>query len=83
MTEKKILLVAQGFITLMMAASMSGIMSLIALGPTREWLTQWPVAFITAWPIAFCLTLFVGPLGFKLSVMVLSKVYGARPRPTA
>lgn len=75
MTEKKILLLAQGFITMMMAASMSGIMSLIALGPTRQWLMEWPAAFITAWPIAFLLTLFIGPLGFKLSVMVLSKIY--------
>ncbi len=78
MTEKKILLVAQGFITLMMAASMSGIMSLIALGPTRQWLMEWPIAFITAWPIAFCMTLFVGPLGFKLATKVLMLVYGRR-----
>ena len=78
MTEKKILLVAQGFITLMMAASMSGIMSLIALGPTRQWLMEWPIAFITAWPIAFVLTLFAGPLGFKLATKVLMLVYGRR-----
>ncbi len=76
MQDKKTLLVAQAMITMMMALSMSGIMSLIALGPTAHWLREWPVAFITAWPIAFCLTLFVGPLGFKLAGMILSLTRG-------
>lgn len=82
MTEKKILLVAQGLITMMMAASMSGVMSLIALGPSRQWLMEWPVAFITAWPIAFCLTLFVGPLGFRLAKTILMAVYEGRRSET-
>lgn len=69
--EKKVLLLAQGFITMMMAFSMSGVMSLIALGPTSQWLHEWPRAFITAWPIAFCFTLFVGPLGFKMAYKVM------------
>jgi hypothetical protein len=69
--EKKVLLLAQGFITMMMAFSMSGVMSLIALGPTREWLMEWPVNFIVAWPIAFCFTLVVGPLGFKMAYKVM------------
>lgn len=72
MQDKKLLLLAQAAITMMMAFSMSGIMSLIALGPTAQWLHEWPKAFITAWPIAFCLTLFVGPLGFKIAGFILS-----------
>jgi hypothetical protein len=72
MQDKKTLLVAQAMITMMMAFSMSGIMSLIALGPTAHWLHEWPRAFITAWPIAFCLTLFVGPLGFRIAGMIMS-----------
>ncbi|MGO4408618.1 MULTISPECIES: DUF2798 domain-containing protein [unclassified Brevundimonas] len=71
MNEKKVLLLAQGFITMMMAFSMSGVMSLIALGPTHHWLMEWPKAFITAWPIAFCFTLFVGPLGFKMAYRIM------------
>lgn len=71
MNEKKVLLLAQGFITMMMAFSMSGVMSLIALGPTHEWLMEWPKAFIIAWPIAFGFTMFVGPLGFKMAYKVL------------
>lgn len=71
MNEKKVLLLAQGFITMMMAFSMSGVMSLIALGPTRQWLMEWPIAFIVAWPIAFCFTQFVGPLGFKMAYKVM------------
>jgi len=36
MQDKKLLLLAQAAITMMMAFSMSGIMSLIALGPTAQ-----------------------------------------------
>lgn len=75
MTDKKTLLLAQVFITLMMASSMSGIMSLIAMGPTREWLAAWPRQFAIAWPIAFCLTLVASRLGFALAGRI------TRPRP--
>lgn len=65
---KKTLFVAQLLITFMMALSMSGIMSLIALGPTREWLYAWPGQFIIAWPIAFCLTLVVSKVAFGIAL---------------
>lgn len=74
MIEKKTLLIAQGLITMMMASSMSGIMSFIALGPTAEWLAEWPKAFLIAWPIAFCLTLVVGPLGFKMAGKIVGRL---------
>lgn len=65
--SKKTLIVAQVLITFMMAISMSGIMSLIAMGPTREWLHAWPGQFIIAWPIAFCLTLVVSKVAFGIA----------------
>jgi hypothetical protein len=61
---KKVLIVAQLCITFCMAVSMSGIMSLIAMGPSAEWLAAWPIAAITAWPIAFILTQFFSRFGF-------------------
>ncbi|WP_127752113.1 DUF2798 domain-containing protein [Devosia sp. 1566] len=67
MTDKKTLLVAQLCITFMMALSMSGIMGLLVMGPTAEWLQAWPRQFITAWPIAFVLTLFTGRIGFAIA----------------
>ena len=70
MTDRKTLLIAQIFITFMMAFSMSGIMSLIAMGPTSQWLHAWPLQFIIAWPIAFLLTLVVGKIGFALAFRV-------------
>lgn len=79
MQDKKTLLVAQAMITMMMAFSMSGIMSLIALGPTTHWLQEWPRAFITAWPIAFVLTLFVGPLGFRIAGMIMAAARSGAP----
>lgn len=71
MLEKKTLLLAQVLITFMMAGLMSGIMSLIALGPTAEWLAAWPRQFALAWPIAFFLTLFTGRIGVGLAVRIL------------
>jgi hypothetical protein len=67
MTTKRTLLIAQVLITLMMATLMSGIMSMIALGPTELWLRVWPRQIIIAWPIAFCLTLVVSRVGFNLA----------------
>lgn len=63
----KTLLVAQFFISMMMAAIMSGIMTAIAMGPTELWLHSWPRSFITAWPIAFVLSMPVGALSFWIS----------------
>jgi len=74
--DRKTLLLAQILITLMMAASMSGIMSLIALGPTAEWLQVWPRQFIIAWPIAFVLTMFVSRIAFGIA----TRVFPPRPR---
>lgn len=73
MNDRKSLLFAQLLITLMMAASMSGIMSMIALGPTLEWLHAWPRQFIIAWPIAFVLTLFVSRIAFGIASHLFSK----------
>ncbi|HQZ14099.1 MAG TPA: DUF2798 domain-containing protein [Devosia sp.] len=64
---KKTLLVAQLLMTFMMALSMSGIMSLIALGPTETWLRAWPMQFIIAWPIAFLLTQISTRIAFPLA----------------
>ncbi len=65
--DKKTLLIAQLLITLMMAASMSGIMSAIGMGLTSEWLRAWPKQFLIAWPIAFILTQLTSRIGFALA----------------
>ncbi|MYM55032.1 DUF2798 domain-containing protein [Thalassovita mangrovi] len=71
--DRKTLIVAQLLITVMMAVLMSGFMSLIAIGPTAEWLAGWPRQAITAWPIAFILTQGVSPLAFALAVRVTKR----------
>jgi hypothetical protein len=73
MHSPKTIILAQALISLMMAASMSGIMSLIAMGPTKEWLHAWPKHFIVAWPIAFCLSLVVSKVAFDIAVRLTSK----------
>lgn len=72
--DKPTRLLATALISLMMAAAMSGIISLIALGPTAAWLARWPKAFLVAWPIAFCLTLLVAPLGFRLAHAIMAAI---------
>ncbi|MDE1516064.1 DUF2798 domain-containing protein [Vibrio sp. dsl-7] len=67
MQKKKTLIVAQIFISLMMAFLMTGIFSFFELGMTHVWLQAWMSKFIVAWPIAFILSIFVGNLGFKLA----------------
>lgn len=67
MQSKALILLAQVFISMMMAFLMSGIMGAFATGVNANWLRHWPVAFATAWPIAFVLSLGVGPVAFWLA----------------
>lgn len=73
MQDRKTILIAQILITFMMALSMSGIMSMIALGPTEFWLREWPKQFIIAWPIAFVLTLFVSRIAFAVAGRITAR----------
>lgn len=65
--NKKTALLAQVFMTFLMAASMSGIMGLLMVGPSLEWLAAWPLQFLIAWPIAFALTMVAWPASMGLA----------------
>lgn len=69
--SKKSVFLSQVFMTFIMAATMSGIMGLIIMGPSADWLAAWPKQFIVAWPIAFVLTMFAWPASMKLAGLVL------------
>lgn len=57
--------------TAIMAASMSGLMSLIYSGGfSMDWLTHWPIQFLIAWPCAFILTMVAWPASGKLAEVV-------------
>jgi len=73
MTDTKTIIIAQIFISCMMAFLMTGIFSFLSLGATVHWLQTWAGAFIKAWPIAFVLSLIVGKLSFKLAGMITGK----------
>ncbi|UWQ94670.1 DUF2798 domain-containing protein [Rhodobacteraceae bacterium M385] len=75
--QKKTMILTQAIMTLMMATAMSGIMSLIALGPTAIWLSAWPRTILIAWPIAFVL----GAVAFPLSARIAS--FLVKPRSNA
>ncbi|WP_208646970.1 DUF2798 domain-containing protein [Buttiauxella warmboldiae] len=68
--EKRTVLVNQLLMTGIMALSMSGIMLLIALGPSAALLTIWPKQFLVAWPIAFVMTMVAWPLSNKLTYLL-------------
>ena len=71
MMDKKSALIAQVFMTFMMALTMSGIMSLIELGPTMVWLNHWPKVFLIAWPTAFVLTMVAWPAAMAMTRKVV------------
>ncbi|MEF1290417.1 DUF2798 domain-containing protein [Vibrio sp. M260118] len=72
MQKKQTLILAQIFISLMMAFLMTGIFSFAELGMTHLWLQTWMKHFVVAWPIAFVLSIFVGSASFKLANRITS-----------
>lgn len=75
--DKKTALLTQVVMTFIMAATMSGLMSLIHTCPSMEWLKGWPLQFITPWPIAFVLTMVAWPASMALTFKMLKRS-GAR-----
>jgi len=73
MTHPRTIIVAQLFISCMMAFLMTGFFGFLHFGPTKYWLREWAGAFIIAWPVAFCLSLVVGKLAFSLAVRVTGR----------
>jgi len=65
--EKKTVLLAQVFISLMMAFLMTLIFTAIPMHFAEGWHVTWLQRFVTAWPIAFILSLGAGPVAFLLA----------------
>lgn len=74
MLDTKTVILAQVFISFLMALLMSGFMGFLHLGPTLVWLVEWRNAFFIAWPVAFLLSLGVGPVSFKLAATVMGRL---------
>lgn len=70
MTDTKTIILAQFFISGMMALLMTGFFGFLHFGRTTEWLHEWIHAFAIAWPVAFCLSLIVGKLGFAIAYRI-------------
>ena len=68
MHDTKTILLAQFFISGMMAFLMTGFFGYIHSASVTAWLVEWKNAFVIAWPVAFVLSLGVGNLGFKLAL---------------
>jgi hypothetical protein len=73
MSDTKTVILAQVFISGMMAFLMTGFFSLLHVGITADGLTEWSSAFVIAWPVAFVLSLGVGKCGFALAVSIRAR----------
>lgn len=71
--SRKLIILAQVFISCLMAFLMSGLFSYFHLGLTMQWLQIWSSTFIIAWPIAFVLSMVVGPVSFRMASFILSR----------
>jgi hypothetical protein len=61
------------FLTLFMTCIVSGISTLWALGPTREFLSRWPAAWGISWLIAFPSVLVVMPLVRRITQRLVAQ----------
>lgn len=64
---KATVILAQVFISCLMAFLMTGIFTAIPAALAPGWVGIWLTRFATAWPIAFVLSMAVGPLSFWLA----------------
>jgi hypothetical protein len=67
MQDRKTIILAQFFISLMMCFLMTGYASVLQFGIDSAFIGRWAYMFITAWPVAFILSMFCGAFGFKLA----------------
>ncbi|WP_246082444.1 DUF2798 domain-containing protein [Rubellimicrobium rubrum] len=69
--SKSTVIVAQVFISCMMAFLMTGLFTAVPMGFEPGWVGEWLRRFILAWPVAFALSLGVGPVAFRLAYLVV------------
>lgn len=73
MHSLKTVIVAQVFISCLMALCMIGMFTFHDLGFTREAAHIWLSTFIVAWPIAFLLSMVVSRIAFAISIRLTVK----------
>ncbi len=71
--EKLTIIVAQVFISCMMAFLMTLIFSILPFGFGPGWFASWMRHWLTAWPVAFVFSLGVGPLAFRLAFLLIHR----------
>lgn len=76
MHSKKIIIMAQLFISGSMAFLMTGFFGFLHMGFTAQWIAGWAQSFVIAWPVAFVLSAMVGPLGFKIATQLVAPKTG-------
>lgn len=75
MQNKKTIILAQFFISLMMCFLMTGYATIWVVGFNPGFFSFWAFSFITAWPVAFILAMITGGLGFKLATRLTPVIF--------
>ena len=68
------MILAQVFISMMMAFLMTLIFTAIPMQFSPGWVGAWLGRFIRAWPIAFALSLVIGPLAFRMARAITATI---------
>ena len=71
------LVVAQGFISLIMTFLMTGFFTAVPERLAPGWTSLWLTRFVVVGPVAFALGLVIGPIGFRLAHLVLGSATGS------
>ena len=71
MQSKRVIILAQVFISGMMACLMTGFFTFLHHGASPGLVSEWFHGFIIAWPVAFCLSTMVSPVAFKMAGRVM------------
>ncbi len=74
--EKHTIILAQVFISCLMALLMTFLFSILPFGFGPGWFGIWMQHWLSAWPVAFILSLGVGPLAFGLAFRVMHRFAG-------
>lgn len=72
MNQKKLVFVAQIFISGMMAFLMTFFFSALNLGFNEAMVREWLGSFVIAWPVAFLFSLMVSPIAFFFSAKLVA-----------
>ncbi len=78
--NKFVLILAQVFISGIMAFLMTGVFGPVLQGLPANWFSIWMSHFVVAWPVAFVFSLVVGPVSFWMAERLARRLQASPAR---